>query len=64
MSEAAEKMSMYENMMESLTNTDDSRFILDGKKKNYDNFLSFNQEHFRLDNSNLYFKQHTKLIEI
>lgn len=35
MSEAAEKMSMYENMMESLTNTDDSRFILDGKKKKF-----------------------------
>lgn len=31
-SEAAEKMNLYESMMESLV-SDDSRFILDGKKK-------------------------------
>lgn len=31
-SEAAEKMNMYETMMESLV-SDDSRFMLDGKKK-------------------------------
>lgn len=31
-SEAAEKMNMYETMMESLV-TDDSRFILDGKQQ-------------------------------